>query len=115
MASDLTNQEYYEMAAVVYEISQRNQQRCRNSEAAREYADRYPQRVRVIIFLVCHIARHILKNTLLITNQARTRTHARLNDRSFKSFKGPVAHFGFEKKLVFTRTANVPFLAHIRK
>ena len=81
MASDLTNQEYYEMAAVVYEISQRNQQRCRNSEAAREYADRYPQRVRVIIFLVCHIACHILKNTLLTTNHARTQTYVWVIER----------------------------------
>ena len=81
MASNLTNQEYYDMAGVVNEISQRNQKLSLDSEAARVYADRYPQRVHVLIFLVCHIARHILKNTLLITNQARTQAHARLIER----------------------------------
>jgi len=44
MANNLTNPEYFDMAGVVYEISQRDKQRGFYSEAARVYADRYPER-----------------------------------------------------------------------
>jgi len=44
MANNLTNPEYFDMAGVVYEISQRNQQHSPYSEAARVYVDPYPKR-----------------------------------------------------------------------
>jgi len=81
MASNVTNQEYYDTDPL--RLTGRVYPRSFTIKTALLIPSRYfiHNSSHVIIFLVCQIARHILKNTLLITYLARPQTHARLIER----------------------------------